>query len=390
MRKRPGKRPAAARGRDAGEYSSPAAARGRDAGEYSSAAVPATYEAPDLQGVPRKKEVEEPQWARIPLDGDGPPGLPWADHVVHTLVSNGHLPSSALNQIELQVWSDCSGINSEKFAWNELRDAIRHIIGADVVLALYYTCDSDPKSIAFAQANHQPQHVGSNISQRNFTSGECWCTLRKGNFPIPRVGVDLYVGTYPCSPWSRRGPRTGWEHPSVEPFRIGVQTLSYIQPAVWIIEFGELPENASSDEVISAIQEVLDQDGREYIIQLVRTMGPAIQGYPIRRPRTYVIGWRKDACPDAAVVARPLQTLIRNPLDVSSSYRGFLKISHPYDWSGVGCFYVGASLEYISGIACRCACNPYVACPVHPCKCDRCARKTRARERARARGTRRS
>ena len=68
------------------------------------------------------------------------------------------------------------------------------------------------------------------------------------------------------------------------PFRIGVQTLSYIQPAVWIIEFGELPENASSDEVISAIQEVLDQDGREYIIQLVRTMGPAIQGYPIRRP----------------------------------------------------------------------------------------------------------
>lgn len=158
----------------------------------------------------------------------------------------------------------------------------------------------------------------------------------------------------------------------MEPFRIGVQTLSYIQPAVWIIECGELPENASSDEVTSAIQEVLGQDGRKYIIQLVRTMGPAIQGYPIRRPRTYVIGWRKDACPDAAVVARPLQTLIRNPVDLSSSYRGFLKISHPYDWSGVGCFYVGASLEYISGIACRCACNPYVACPVHPCKCDKC------------------
>ena len=58
-------------------------------------------------------------------------------------------------------------------------------------------------------------------------------------------------------------------------------------------------------------------------------------------------------------------------VDLSSSYRGFLKISHPYDWSGVGCFYVGASLEYISGIACRCACNPYVACPVHPCKCAR-------------------
>ena len=83
-------------------------------------------------------------------------------------------------------------------------------------------------------------------------------------------------------------------------------------------------------------------------------------------------GWRKDVCPDAAAVVRPLQTLIRNPVDLTSSYRGFLKISHPYDWSGVGCFYVGASLEYISGIACRCACNPYVVCPVHPCKCEKC------------------
>ncbi len=48
----------------------------------------------------------------------------------------------------------------------------------------------------------------------------------------------------------------------MEPFRIGVQTLSYIQPAVWIIECGELPENVSSDEVTSAIQEVLGRGER--------------------------------------------------------------------------------------------------------------------------------
>ena len=158
----------------------PAAARGRDAGEYSSAAVPATYEASDLQGVPRMKEVEERDLARIPLDGDGPPGLPWADHVVHTLVSNGHLPSSALNQIELQVWSDCSGEDSEKLAWDELRDTIRRIIGADVVVSLYYTCDSDPKSIAFAQANNRPQHVGSNMLQKIFTRGDVGARCVRG------------------------------------------------------------------------------------------------------------------------------------------------------------------------------------------------------------------
>ena len=373
VRKRP-----AAQDSVAGEYSSAVApvtcrVRKRPAAAHdSSAAVPARYEASSLQGFPKVREVEEPEWARIPLDGDGPPGLPWADHIVHTLVSNGHLPRSAQKKIELQVWSDCSGINSEKFSWNELQDAIRRIIGADVSLALYYTCDSDPKSIAFAQANHHPHHVGTNMSQRNFTSGEFWCSLHEGNFPIPRVGVDLYVGTYPCSPWSRRGPRTGWDHPSVEEFRIGVQTLSYIHPAVWIIELGELPENASLDEITSGIQAVLDKDGREYIIQLVRSLGPAAQGFSIKRSRTYFIGWRKDVCPDAAVVVGPLHTLILNPVALTSSYRGFLKISHPYDWSGVGCFYVGASLEYMSGNACRCACNPFVLCPAHLCKCERC------------------
>ena len=78
-----------------------------------------------------------------------------------------------------------------------LREPIKRIIGADVSLRLYYTCDQDPKSIAFAVANHQPQHASTYMHQRNFTTGMFWCKLKEEVVPIPRAGVDLCVGTYP-------------------------------------------------------------------------------------------------------------------------------------------------------------------------------------------------
>ena len=93
-----------------------------------------------------------------------------------------------------------------------------------------------------SQDRTTPQsHVGVDMQQRNFNTGEVRCTQCPRNLPLPKRGIDLYVGTYPCSPWSRRGTRAGWDHPSVDAFRIGVETTAYIQPAVWIIELGELP-----------------------------------------------------------------------------------------------------------------------------------------------------
>ena len=366
------KRPAVACKWHAGEYSSATASVTRSVRTRRTVATPAKYEADNLHGWPPPLTVEEPLWARKAFDGDASPKLPWADTIVHTLVRNGHLPSNSQKKLRLQLWSDCSGINAEKFSWNELQDAINRIIGADVSLALYFTCESDPKSIVFVKENHQPQHVGNDMSQRNFESGKFWCILHEENIPMPQAGVDLYVGTYPCSPWSRRGPRNGWDHPSVEPMCIGLQTISYIQPAVWIIELGELPEHAALDEIVSGIQHKLAADGRQYTIQTVRGLGPHMQGYPIKRSRTFFIGWRVDVCPDAEMATGPLHTLILHPVDVASTYRGFLNISLPYDWSGVGEFYVGDAMHYMAGNACCCTCNPHALCPVHVCKCGSC------------------
>ena len=344
------------------------AARGRDLNT-----APVSYEPPDTVSVVPSGPAPQPAWAYGPLDGESWHAPPWADHIVHTLIANGHLPRRADGKrLVLQLWSDCSGINSEMFSWAELRDAILRIIGADVALSLYYTCDSDSQSLAFARRNHGPLHASDNITQRNFSRGEFWDTWRQDNFPIPAVGVDLYVGTYPCSPWSRRGARTGWDHPAVQAMHIGLQTLSYIQPAVWIVEVGELHEHASLDEVGSSINDVLMTNGRAYVIQPVRHLGPATQGIPMRRPRTFFIGYRHDVCPDLASGTHPLQSLIQNPAQMMCSYRSFLRMTHPYDWASVGHFAVGAALEYMSGNPCLCACDPYVKCPVHPCKCDKC------------------
>ena len=123
------KRPAAANTRDAGVHSSAVAALVGDAGEYSSAversaaavahegdageyspaaspvtnrvrrrpmaAVPVRYEADDFQGLLAKATTEEPEWARKTFDAGAPVELSWADDIVHTLVRDGHPPSSS-------------------------------------------------------------------------------------------------------------------------------------------------------------------------------------------------------------------------------------------------------------------------------------------------------
>ena len=176
------------------------------------------------------------------------------------------------------------------FGLQALSDIIKEIICANVQYNLYYTCDSDTKSIVFARQNHAPKHVGIDMKQRNFNTIEVWCTLCQRNLPLPKSGIDIYVETYPSSPWSRRGTRAGWDHPSVDTFRIGVETIAYIQPAVWIIELGELPENEAIDEVIAAIREACIRAGSECTIQVVRDLMPSHSGYPVRRTRLFLGG----------------------------------------------------------------------------------------------------
>ena len=157
----------------------------------------------------------------------------------------------------------------------------------------------------------------------------------------------------------------------MDAFHIGVETIAYTRPAVWIIELGELPENAAIDEVIAAIQTGCRKAGSEYTVQAVRNLMPSHSGYPVKRTRTFFLGWRVDMGSACDVVAA-VTTLIQHPIDLSTSYRGFLSLQHSYDWGCVGEYLVGSMLASTSASQCRCSARPDVVCTVHPCQCGRC------------------
>ena len=87
-----------------------------------------------------------------------------------------------------------------------------------------------------------------------------------------------------------------------------------MRPGVWIIEIGEMPSMAGMDELTQKILEMINKSVQAYTIQTIKNLAPATCGYPTRRARTFIIGWRDDV--SNIEVARPLQCLIENTMSV--------------------------------------------------------------------------
>ena len=109
-------------------------------------------------------------------------------------------------------------------ALRQLAIQVRACIGAIVKWTLYCARDTDKVSRRFSERNHDPRHVISRMQHRTFEAGQYYCEKHDANHDLPRAGVDLHVGTYPCSPWSRRGNRAGFEHPDAEVVIVGLPT----------------------------------------------------------------------------------------------------------------------------------------------------------------------
>lgn len=330
---------------------------------------PALYEPPlPCHMVPAAKPPQE--WKQ-PSQTISLPRPAWESHLVRVLQQHGHLPSTRMERaLELTVWSDCSGINSEMFALREIRTALEHSIGVSVQFKLYFTCDSDKKCLKFANLNHHPKHTSTAMEQRNFETGKIWCETHKENHDLPKQGVDLYVGTYPCSPWSRRGKRTGFDHPDAQAFFIGLHTIVFLAPAVWIIEIGEVPSTAGMTEITQRVQEVIHNGRVTYTIQTVQSLSPAWCGYPVRRTRLFICGWRQDIGTDT--VTEPLKCLIAAPLSVDCSFLAFLGLSGVVDWTRVGEYPSSDEMALLAASGCTCGLDPMSPCAVHACKCNKC------------------
>ena len=62
----------------------------------------------------------------------------------------------------------------------------------------------------------------------------------------------------------------------------------------FIIEIGEMPCQDALADVLETIQEMVQAGAARYTIQMVRNVTPALSGYPTRRKRLFIVGWRVD------------------------------------------------------------------------------------------------
>ena len=380
--------------REAGAYASTshgmASSSSADAEAYASASTGQASSpsvAPDVPTTVLKRPAACPK-RQAPVQYEAEPAIPppppawsqpapasrpkWAPHAVRVLMDRGHLPNTSgqQKQLELTVWSDCSGINSEMFALRELGNELRAGLDVHVTWVLYMTCESDKASQEFARLNHDPKHMSERMQHRNFQTGQVHCMIHDENHDLPKHGVDLYVGTYPCAPWSRRGRRTGWDHPDAEVSIIGFMTIAFVGPAICVLELGEVPSHEDLEEIVTKVQELVQAGPAKYTIQVVRNLTPAWSGYPTRRRRVFLIGWRADI--DGARAGEPLQSLMDAPMMAEQTFLRFLGLQRQDDWSRVGECPTPEELTYLSASPCKCGLDPMVCCPVHPCKCGGC------------------
>ena len=125
----------------------------------------------------------------------------------------------------------------------------------------------------------------------------------------------------------RRGLGAGFTDDNARPFFVAVMTIKRLRPKVWILECvdavaGRTTNATASGDDLSFIKEKLrEQLGSEHAFVTYQHRCPTGYGYPMYRPRFYIIGMRGEVrnlehhCSDVTariteVVSRPLPDFI--------------------------------------------------------------------------------
>ena len=159
--------------------------------------------------------------------------------------------------------------------------------------------------------------------ERIFSNGAASAKTIQGETRQLPLGLGAYTLGFPCTPWSMRGRRGGFEDENSQPFQVGVQTILSLKPLTWTLEcvccsvvaksvsfltfctrftlrHDELhlepplhevesmsaarPGQSGSDYEI-ALNAVTASLGGLYLILVYRRMHPTRFGYPEQRPR---------------------------------------------------------------------------------------------------------
>ena len=265
--------------------------------------------------TPNLPSEEFPAWAR-PASGRPLPHPPWAENIVGALREGGLLQEP--KSLAVNLWSDCGGMVTEKIAWVDIRLALEKI-GYKVDLNLYCACEHDPAAKKIINQNHDPLHYTDDILlDRDLEAGTYMCSKCGVRHEFPKTGIDIYVGSFPCTPWTRRGKRTGFQHDDAQCFIVGLETVFTLKPCVWAFETTEgvddhrpREDQTNLAKIQQYISAQMDVHGIKYAGEVVRKIHPTWFSYPTQRPR--VFGLSSHCCPSANRSRRPspLQTVGR-------------------------------------------------------------------------------
>ena len=280
----------------------------------------------------------------------------------------------------LQLWADCGGLGTAQIAATALGEALGRELGIQLRWNLYCYCDKDEVARDFVQRNFKPAHISDDMEHRNFETNEIACSTCGCNHSLPSSGIDLYAAGFPCTPWTRRGSRQGWDSPDIKPLKIGFKTIRYVQPALWLYEVPEGVRDhrcAASESGLDQIQAfVSDLLGNGYTIQTAKCVDPTWFGFPIRRPRVFMLGWRNDMnSKERGRLA--LEAILGQPIANPVHFADMLKVEQALDWSKVGDFATTDDFRALQAAGvdqCKCREDPMELCPIHACgpSCKSC------------------
>ncbi len=317
---------------------------------------------------------------------------PWARHFCQALAADFEAMAAKVNggEVPVNLWSDCAGMATEALALADIAAACAERFGLKLRCKLYGACDNNPAAEAFILAHHRPVTFARDLFQRDFESGAYHCSIQNKKLLLPTTGIDLYTAGFPCTPWSPRGRRLGFDHQQADHAFACVRTIRHMQPCIFILEnvvavqhSGASDRGASQDgEEVSDFADIsrfLLENLPSYASVIVSGLSPLHCGFPTHRTRLFVIGVRGDQASKELLEAT-LGQLMANPAPLACNWRSLLGLTASVSWARLHELPTAAEQEFIIASGCVCSVDPRTPCPRHPCKCSKCAKASQAQE----------
>lgn len=162
----------------------------------------------------------------------------WAEHICEVLAPEFGKMKAAFGDraVALKMWCDCCGFATEMESWLEIERVLSEKLDLKVKIEIFCACDKEKHVLKFVGENFNPRHTSGDMKHRNFTNGTFHDNKSNIAVDLPREGIDIYVCCFPCTPWSARGRRGGFDDPESWLCQQMFDTIAFLKPSVFYIE----------------------------------------------------------------------------------------------------------------------------------------------------------